>query len=84
MINVLKINCGFLPIKQSNPFFCFVDDAFLRQKDYVRALLICLQAVEKNQPALLTDIHPALVSHLLMELVGWLVVFSVPLTANVI
>ena len=39
-----------------------VECAFLRQSAHVQALLICVQAVEQNNPALLAEIDPALVS----------------------
>ncbi|XP_074657892.1 run domain Beclin-1-interacting and cysteine-rich domain-containing protein-like isoform X2 [Tubulanus polymorphus] len=36
------------------------DDAFLCSKEYYGAMLTCLQAVEKNNPAILADINPNL------------------------
>ena len=39
-----------------------IDDAFLRQPDYVEAMITCLQAIEQNKASLLADVSPALVS----------------------
>ncbi|ELU02198.1 hypothetical protein CAPTEDRAFT_216254, partial [Capitella teleta] len=35
-------------------------DAFLCQKEYLEALLVCLQAVEQNHAALLAEIDPSI------------------------
>lgn len=35
-----------------------VAEAYLCQPDYFMALLICLRAVEQNQPAFLADVNP--------------------------
>ncbi|GLH04088.1 Uncharacterized protein GBIM_09869 [Gryllus bimaculatus] len=39
---------------------CFEKSAYLCQEKYGQATLICLRAVEQNQPSLLTDIDPCL------------------------
>ena len=39
-----------------------IEDAFLRQPDYVEAMITCLQAIEQNKASLLADVSPALVS----------------------
>jgi hypothetical protein len=40
---------------------CFEKYAYLCQEKYGEATLICLRAVEQNQPSLLTEIDPCLV-----------------------
>ena len=40
---------------------CLEPWAFLCQENLAEATLVCLRAVEKNQPALLTEIDPSLV-----------------------
>ena len=41
---------------------CFEKTAFLCQEIYGEAALLCLKAVERNQPSLLAEINPSLVS----------------------
>lgn len=41
---------------------CYTDQAFLCQRDYAEATLVCLKAVEQNRLSLLSDIPPHLVS----------------------
>lgn len=41
---------------------CLEPWAFLCQESLAEATLVCLRAVEKNQPTLLTEIDPSLVS----------------------
>lgn len=43
-------------------FSCFEPWAFLCQENLAEATLLCLRAVERNQPTLLTEIDPSLVS----------------------
>lgn len=43
---------------------CYKSSAFLSQEKFGEAALICLRAVEHNQPTLLTEINPCLVSKL--------------------
>lgn len=43
-------------------FSCFEPWAFLCQENLAEATLLCLRAVERNQPILLTEIDPSLVS----------------------
>lgn len=39
---------------------CYEDYAFLRQPKYAEATVLCLKAVEQNQPSLLTELNPSL------------------------
>lgn len=39
---------------------CYQPHAFLRQVKYAEAMLVCLRAVERNQPSLMSDINPSL------------------------
>lgn len=39
---------------------CYQAYAFLRQEKYAEAILICLRAVERNQPSLMSEINPCL------------------------
>lgn len=41
---------------------CYEKSAFLCQKEYADAAVTCLRAVEQNQPSLLTELDPSLVS----------------------
>ena len=45
----------------------FAEEAFLCQKDYLQAMLICLEAVEQNKPAILAEVNPNLVSVLTLK-----------------
>ena len=53
------MSCGIV-IAFINSFFA--EEAFLCQKDYLQAMLICLEAVEQNKPAILAEVNPNLVS----------------------
>lgn len=46
---------------------CYKPEAFLCQKEYSDAALLCLRAVELNQPSLLLEINPKLVSYFLID-----------------
>lgn len=61
----------FWPIRDSH--WCYVSDgAFLRNSDFVQAMLICLRAVELNKVAVLADIDPKIVSgNFELFLFGW-------------
>lgn len=39
---------------------CYQSHAFLQQEKYTEALLVCLRAVERNQPSLMSEINPSL------------------------
>lgn len=39
---------------------CYQSYAFLHQEKYAEAILICLRAVERNQPSLMSEINPCL------------------------
>lgn len=39
---------------------CYQTYAFLHQEKYAEAILICLRAVERNQPSLMSEINPCL------------------------
>ncbi|XP_018321932.1 run domain Beclin-1-interacting and cysteine-rich domain-containing protein isoform X3 [Agrilus planipennis] len=39
---------------------CYYEDAFLCQEKYAEAILLCLRAVEHNQPSLISEIKPCL------------------------
>lgn len=41
---------------------CYNENAFLRQLKFSEATILCLKAVEQNQPSFLTEINPNLVS----------------------
>lgn len=41
---------------------CYADYAYLSQREYAEAALICLKAVEQNRLSLLSEIPPNLVS----------------------
>ncbi len=53
----------------------FAEQSFLCQKEYLQAMLICLQAVEQNKAAILADVNPNLVclSNVVWQVFGgWL------------
>lgn len=41
---------------------CYEESAFFSHEKYAEAAILCLKAVEQNQPSLLAEINPSLVS----------------------
>ncbi|XP_017767901.1 PREDICTED: run domain Beclin-1-interacting and cysteine-rich domain-containing protein isoform X1 [Nicrophorus vespilloides] len=56
----LSQKLSWLLSDQSHLLSCYHSKAFLCQKDYAEATLICLRAVERNQPSLISEIKPHL------------------------
>jgi len=63
----LSEKLGLLLSDKDHLYKCYNPEAFLRQKEYSDAALLCLRAVELNQPSLLLEINPKLVSHFLID-----------------
>lgn len=56
----LSQKLSWLLSDQSHLKSCYQPYAFLCQQKYAEAILICLRAVERNQPSLMADINPCL------------------------
>jgi hypothetical protein len=59
--HTLSQKLAWLLSDQEHLLSCFEKYAYLCQQKYGEATLICLRAVEQNQPSLLTEIDPCLV-----------------------
>lgn len=56
----LSQKLSWLLSDQNHLMNCYQDYGFLRQQKYAEAILICLRAVERNQPSLMSEINPSL------------------------
>lgn len=58
--HTLFVKLSWLLMDESHLLSCYENWAFLCQKEYADATLICLRAVEKNQATYLSEINPCL------------------------
>lgn len=56
----LSQKLSWLLSDQTHLLSCYQRSAYLCQEKYAEALLICLRAVERNQPGLMSEIDPSL------------------------
>lgn len=56
----LSQKLSWLLSDKSHVLSCYQEQAYLCQERYSEAMLICLRAVERNQPSLLSEIEPSL------------------------
>lgn len=65
--HTLSEKLGWLLSDKDHLHKCYKPNAFLCQKSYSDAALLCLKVVELNQPSLLLEIDPKLVSIFLIN-----------------
>lgn len=56
----LSLKLSWLISDKSHILACYNSTAYLCQQNYAESTLICLRAVERNQPSLMSEINPSL------------------------